>query len=143
MICMTPIAPALDVMGRLSSSAVRPPLSMRMTARIQSSATPKRRDASLMRGVQRSRSCFGLIACSALNFEGAAVPAGFGLAKAALEDASSRAARADKQDSFTTLGHGEAAIDHPEFRAGKWRKRDIDLRSNVPRPMVKATQVLV
>src|SRR5256885_2043584 len=48
------MAPALDLMGAPLVAVVWPPLSIRITALIQSSATPKRRDASLIKGVQRA-----------------------------------------------------------------------------------------
>src|SRR5215469_2411657 len=48
------MAPALDLIGVPSADLVWPPLSMRITALIQSSAMPNRFDASLMKGVQRA-----------------------------------------------------------------------------------------
>jgi hypothetical protein len=47
MSCISPIAPALDVMG-CPFNIVRPPLSLRMTARIQSCGIAKRWAASAM-----------------------------------------------------------------------------------------------
>src|SRR5215471_2738455 len=73
MTCMTPIAPATDVIGRLSSLKVRPPLSMRITALIQSSETLKRLDASLMSGAQRAMSSACVIACSFKNSGGVSI----------------------------------------------------------------------
>src|SRR5437588_5405707 len=52
--CISPMAPVFEVIGAPLADMVWPPLSIRITALIQSSAIPKRRDASLMNGVQRS-----------------------------------------------------------------------------------------
>src|SRR5258706_16113463 len=117
MTCMMPMAPALDVMGLLSSSRVRPPLSMRMTALIQASATPKRREASWMRGAQRSISCAGLSARSFSNTDCVAeATAAMGLENALLESPNKLAARTGKNSNFTTLRVGHATIDHPVLR---------------------------
>src|SRR5882672_8502975 len=126
MICMMPMAPASEIMGFLSFSSVRPPLSMRITARIQSSATPKRCDASLMRGAQRAISCAGFIACSVANSDGLEIATlgwiaeidaagvrldGMELGRA-LEAANNPAASTGRYSSL-------AIIDHPVFRAGQ------------------------
>src|SRR5258705_1374638 len=127
MTCMMPIAPACDVMGFLSSSAVLPPLSNRITARIQASATPKRRDASLIRGDQRSKSCVGLNACSCANTDCAleATDATV-LAKALFERANTLPARTEEYSSFTMLRDQNATIDHPVLRAGESQHGELD-----------------
>src|ERR1700749_2265623 len=79
MICITPIAPALEVMGTPAIS-VRPPLSMRITARIQSSETPKRLAASLISEAQRSTAGVADLDwdfCAAAGVEPFAANAGF------------------------------------------------------------------
>src|SRR5258706_8647085 len=125
MTCMMPIAPALDVMGFLSSSCVRPPLSMRMTALIQASATPKRREASWMRGTQRSTSCAGLSARSFSNTDRVAeATAAVGLENALLESPNKLAARTGKNSNFTTLRVGHATINHPVFRVQRIDKKE-------------------
>src|SRR3954465_14448370 len=107
MTCMMPIAPAFDVIGFPSSNCVRPPLSMRITARIQDSATLKRREASLIRGAQRSTKDDELIACSFANSDAFAVIAAATtgalpgtLAKAGAEDATRVMARIDAQTNL-------------------------------------------
>src|SRR5689334_6725934 len=65
------MAPLPDVIGFLSASSVRPPLSMRITAFIQSSATPNFCAAALTVGVQRSISWLTFIACSLANSDAA------------------------------------------------------------------------
>src|SRR5258708_31460286 len=112
--CMMPIAPAFDVIGFLSSSSVRPPLSMRMTALIQVSATPKRREASWIRGVQRSISCAGLSACSFTNADPALeVIVAMGFAKAPLEDANKLPRTTGKNSNFLIPRDADVTIDHP------------------------------
>src|SRR5882672_4353373 len=114
MTCMMPMAPARDVMGFLSSSSVRPPLSMRMTALIQVSAMPKRREASWMSGAQRSISCAGLSACSLANADPALeAAAAMGFAKTPLEDANKLARKTGKNRNFTILRVERATMDHP------------------------------
>src|SRR5882672_5000615 len=124
MTCMMPIAPACDVMGFLSSSAVLPPLSKRITARIQVSATPKRRDASLMKGAQRSISCAGLSFCSFSNADRVTeATAAIGLEKALLENAIKLPATTGNS-SLTILRDRNASIDHPVHRAGDSRQSE-------------------
>ena len=63
------MAPVCEVIGVLSLSIVRPPLSIRTTARIQSAGTLKRRDAEEISGIQRFTSWLALMRCSAANVD--------------------------------------------------------------------------
>src|SRR3977135_848410 len=64
MTCMMPIAPFSETMGILSDNMVRPPLSTRITALIQVTGTPKRRDALATIGCHLFTSWAGVMACS-------------------------------------------------------------------------------
>src|SRR5687767_13116982 len=64
---MMPTAPLSDTMRAFSDNMVRPPLSTRITALIQATETPNRREALTTAGFQRCTNWDGLIACSFWN----------------------------------------------------------------------------
>src|ERR1700678_3282876 len=66
---MMPIAPAAEVIGLLSASTVRPPLSWRITARIHCAGILNLCAACWTRGSQRANRAVDDIACSCANTE--------------------------------------------------------------------------
>src|SRR5688572_31586045 len=64
---MMPMAPLSDTMRAFSDNMVRPPLSTRITALIQATDTPNRREALTTTGFHRCTNWDGLIACSFWN----------------------------------------------------------------------------
>src|SRR5260221_13076953 len=113
MTCMMPMAPAFEVIGFPSWICVRPPLSMRITALIQVSATWNRREAFLINGAQRSTSFDGLIVCSLTNSD--AVATGVVLAKPLDDARTSAAAMRGADTSFATRRDGHFTMTIPCF----------------------------